>query len=473
MAAPAYTCSVPPLNADSLTAETVQLLQGLIRLNTSNPPGNESLAADHVAKILYQNGISPTVIEMFPGRGNVVARLKGNGKAAPLLLYSHTDVVPVEPEKWTTNPFGGDIQDGYIYGRGTLDMKGIGAMQLAVFLAIARELEQTERASDGSYPGLSRDIIFAMTADEETDTNQGIGPLTDQYPDLLRAEYALSEFGGFSMYIGSGNYARCFYPIQTAEKGTAWMRMIAHGRPGHASVPHDDNAVVHLSRAVEKLGRAKLPVHMTATVQHFIAGLADGLGGAMGAALRALSSSGMNELAIDAMLRDPGLTAELRAVTHNTVSPTGLRAGLKTNVIPSEATAVLDCRTLPGFNAQDMIHEMQIALGDDARHVTFEVDSESMPCEFDFNTPLFKFMGEKLKQHDPNGIPIPTMMTGATDAKHLVKLGVKCYGFSPMKFAPGDRFADLVHGHDERIAIDSLDWGVRVLYEVVDEFCRR
>lgn len=461
------------LHADSLAEETIHLLQGLIRLNTSNPPGNESIAADHVAAILHQNGIVPTVIEMFPGRGNVVARLKGNGNAAPLLLYSHTDVVPVERDKWTTDPFGGDIKDGYVYGRGTLDMKGIGAMQLAVFLAIARELNSGGAPKDGIYPSLNRDIIFAMTADEETDDNQGIGPLTDKYPDLLRAEYALSEFGGFSMYIGSGSYARCFYPIQTAEKGTAWMRMIAHGRPGHASVPHDDNAVVHLSRAVDKLGRAKLPMHMTATVQHFIGGLADGLGGAMGAAIRAVTSSGMNELAMDAMLRDPGLTAELRAVTHNTVSPTGLKAGMKTNVIPSDATAVLDCRTLPGFTAADIIREMQVALGDDARHVTFEVDSESQPCEFDFNTPLFKFLGDKLKQHDPNGIPIPTMMTGATDAKHLVKLGVKCYGFSPMKFKQGERFADLVHGHDERVAIDSLGWGTHVLYEVVEEFCRQ
>ena len=448
--------------APTLIDETVQLLQGLIRLDTSNPPGNESLAANYVANILHQNGIEPTVIEMFPGRGNVVARIKGNGAAAPLLLYSHTDVVPVERDKWTMNPFGGEIKDGYVYGRGALDMKGIGAVQLAVFLAIAR----TVRAMHASP--LQRDIIFAMTADEETDTNQGIGPLTDAYPDLLRAEYALSEFGGFSMYVGN----KCFYPIQTAEKGTAWMRMIARGKPGHASVPHDENAVVYLARAVDKIGRAKLPMHMTPTAQNFISGLADGLGGAQGAALRALASSGMNEFALDAVLRDSGLIAELRAITHNTVSPTGLKAGMKTNVIPSEATAILDCRTLPGFDGEKMIEELEAALGDDARHVTFELDSESPPAEFDFNTPLYKFMSYKLKQHDPAAIPVPMMMTGATDAKHLIKLGTKCYGFSPMKFRPGDRFADLVHGHDERVAIESLAWGAQVLYEVVEEFCR-
>jgi acetylornithine deacetylase/succinyl-diaminopimelate desuccinylase-like protein len=447
--------------AQALTDETVKILQDLIRLNTSNPPGNESLAANFVAHILHQNGIEPTVIEMFPGRGNVVARLKGNGNAAPLLLYSHTDVVPVEREKWSVDPFGGVIKNGYVYGRGALDMKGIGAAQLAVFLAIARAVGATHASP------LQRDIIFAMTADEETDTNQGIGPLTDAHPELLRAEYALSEFGGFSMYVGN----KCFYPIQTAEKGTAWMRMIARGKPGHASVPHSENAVVYLARAVDKIGRAKLPMHMTATAQHFIGGLADGLGGAQGAALRALASSGMNEFALDAVLRDSNLLAELRAVTHNTVSPTGLKAGMKTNVIPSEATAVLDCRTLPGFDGEKMIEELEAVLGDDARHISFELDSESPPAEFDFNTPLYKFIATKLKQHDPAAIPVPMMMTGATDAKHLIKLGTKCYGFSPMKFKPGEHFAELVHGHDERVAIESLAWGVRVLHEVVAEFC--
>jgi acetylornithine deacetylase/succinyl-diaminopimelate desuccinylase-like protein len=442
--------------AQTLTEETVKLLQGLIRIDTSNPPGNESAAANYVANILHANGIEPTVIEIFPGRGNVVARIKGNGNAAPLLLYSHTDVVPVERDKWSVNPFGGEIKDGKLYGRGALDMKGIGAMQLAVFLAVAR-----------TKAPLQRDVILAMTADEETSGNKGIGPLTDAQPELLRAEYALSEFGGFSMYVGN----KCFYPVQTAEKGTAWMRMIAIGKPGHASVPHDDNAVVHLGHAVAKIGRAKLPMHMTATAQQFLAGLADGLGGAQGAALRALSSSGMNSLALETVLRDPSLIAELRAITHNTVSPTGLRAGVQTNVIPSEATAILDCRTLPGYNGAQMVDELTQALGDDARHMRFEIDSESPPAEFDFNTPLFKHIVAKLKQHDPQGLPIPMMMTGATDAKHLIKLGAKCYGFSPMKFRAGEKAIEMVHGHDEHVAIESLAWGVQVLYETVAEFC--
>lgn len=444
------------MNWQALADETIRLLQTLIRFETVSPPGNEIIAANWVANLLHEHGIAPTVLELFPGRGNVVARLKGDGTQAPIMLYSHLDVVPVEREKWTMDPFGGEIKDGYVYGRGALDMKGIGAMQLATFLALAR----------AGYAG-KRDIILAMTADEETGDNEGIGPLSVQHPELIRAEYALSEFGGFSMYIGN----KCFYPVQTAEKGTAWMQMVAKGRPGHASVPHDDNAVVHLARAVDKLGRAKLPMHMTNTAQQFIYGLADGLGGAVGAAMRALSASSRTEFALDAVVRDPGLTAELRAITHNTCSPTGLRAGMKTNVIPSDATAILDCRTVPGCTTQDLIAELNAALGEDARFVEFIVDNDSFPCEFDFDTPLFDLIKTKLKEHDPSGIPVPTMMTGATDAKHLVKLGTKCYGFSPMKFKPGEKAIEMVHGHDERVGIDSLAWGVRVLYETVGEFC--
>jgi acetylornithine deacetylase/succinyl-diaminopimelate desuccinylase-like protein len=450
-------------NFQAMAGETVRVLQGLIRLDTSNPPGNESIAASHIANLLIESGVEPVVIETAPGRGNVVARIKGNGTAAPLLLYSHTDVVPVERERWSVDPFGGELRNGYVYGRGALDMKGIGAMQLAVFLAIARVV-----GAQGAAP-LQRDLIIAATADEETDANQGIGPLIDHHPDLLRAEYALSEFGGYSMYASG----KCFYPIQVAEKGTVWMRMRASGRPGHASVPHDDNAVVHLSRAVERLSRARLPMHMSATARAYIAGLADGLGGAQGAGMRALLATGDQNGSplLEHVVRDAGLAGELRAITHNTATPTGLRAGMKTNVIPSSADAVLDCRTVPGFGPNEMIDELRHTLGDAAEPIRFEVDSMSPPVEFNTDTPLFKLICKTLKQHDPTGIPVPSMLTGATDAKHVARLGATCYGFSPMRFRPGERFSDMVHGHDERVSVESLAWGVQALYEVVGNFC--
>ncbi|MFC1465989.1 MAG: M20/M25/M40 family metallo-hydrolase [Candidatus Brachytrichaceae bacterium NZ_4S206] len=449
----------PPPNWQSLADDTVRYLRDLIRLDTSNPPGNEMLAAEYLARILHDAGVEPIVIETAPKRGNVIARLKGDGSAAPLLLYSHTDVVPVERERWTMDPFGGEVKDGFVYGRGALDMKGITAMQLAVFLALARA--QQEGLT------LRRDVIFAATADEETDTNQGIGILVERHPDLLRAEYALSEFGGYSLHIGN----RCFYPIQTAEKGNVWMRMVAHGRPGHASVPHTDNAVVYLARAVDKLARMRLPARITPTSRAFIAGLAEGIGGGQGIALRAwLDMDALREVPLHRLVGDPGLAAELYAVTHDTVVPTVLRAGYKTNVVPSSAEATLDCRTLPGSTPEGLIEALRQSLGNEPP-VEFQVDSSGEAVEFPFDTPLFRLIERTLKQHDPHGVPLPYMMTGATDAKHVAKLGAICYGFSPMQFAPGESFFEMVHGHDERVAISALAWGVRVLYEVVRDFC--
>lgn len=451
------------LNWNAIADETIRLLQGLIRLDTSNPPGNEMLAARHIANILRDNGIEPVVIETAPNRGNVIARLKGDGSAQPLLLYAHTDVVPVEPAHWTVDPFGGLLRDGYVHGRGALDMKGILAMQLAVFLTLARQMRA------GSLP-LRRDVILAATADEESDANQGIGILVEQHPDLLRAEYALSEFGGYSLHLAG----KRFYPIQTAEKGNVWMRLRATGRPGHASVPHYDNAVLHLARAVDRLARLKLPMRMTDTARAFLAALADGIGGAQAIGLRALLSAGgqMGSALIDHAVRDAGMAAELRAITHNTVTPTGLRAGVKVNVIPTAAEATLDCRTLPGVSQADLARELQDALGEEAGRLSFEVDSAAPGLEFKIDTPLFRLIADTLRQHDPEGIPVPFMLTGGTDAKHVARLGAICYGFSPMKFGPGERFSELVHGHDERVAVASLAWGVRVLHDVVSEFCR-
>lgn len=451
------------LNFVTLADETIRYLRELIMLDTTNPPAREIIAAEMIARWLRDEGIDPVVIEPIPGRGNVIGRIKGDGTAAPVLLYSHTDVVPVERDKWTVDPFGGVVKDGSVWGRGALDMKGITAMQLAVFFQLARELRS------GRRPPLKRDIILAATADEETDKNEGIGLLVDSHPELLRAEYALSEFGGASTYING----RCFYPIQTAEKGTAWMRMIAHGKPGHASVPHNDNPVAHLGRAVDKLSRARLPMHVSKTGRAFIEGIGTALGPTTSAALSLWMDlgSGAGPQLLEHVLRSPALVAELRAIMHNTAVPTGLRAGSVPNVIPSSAEAVIDCRTTPGCTAEDAMEEILRALGDDARHVTLKLDSASPPCEFSFDTPMYRAMCAAIKHHDPVGIPVPHMITGATDAKHVARLGAICYGFSPMRFEPGESFFDLVHGHDERVSINALAWGVRVLYDVVAGFC--
>jgi acetylornithine deacetylase/succinyl-diaminopimelate desuccinylase-like protein len=444
------------LNWGDIADETVRHLQALVRLNTVNPPGNERIAADYIANVLNDNHITPVVINTAPNRANVVARLKGDGTLAPLLLYSHTDVVPVESEKWSVDPFGGIVKDGYVWGRGTIDMKGIGAMQLAVFLTLARQ-----RAA-GASP-LKRDIIIAATADEENTTNQGIGVLVRDHPDLIRAEYAFSEFGGFSLQIGKNT----FYPIQTAEKGTVWMRIRAKGKPGHASVPSEDNAVIHLGRALARIGRSHLPLHLTDTSRAFITHFAKGVSGAVGQAMLAwLRTNGRFEPP-GFIFKTPNVRREFHAMLHNTCTPTGLSAGAKTNVIPSSAEVVLDCRTLPGISTDQLLAELRAVVGSSERF-EFIVDSDSPPLEFSSDTPMFKHLCNTIKQYDPLAIPVPFMLTGATDAKHVKKLGTICYGFSPMKFKAGERFFEMAHAHDERISIDALAWGVRVLYDAVN-----
>ncbi|MCS6773204.1 MAG: M20/M25/M40 family metallo-hydrolase [Anaerolineae bacterium] len=448
---------VTPPNWATLAEQAVMHLCNLIRLDTSNPPGNEAIAAEYVARLLTAHEITPVVIETAPQRSNVVARLKGDGSAAPLLLYFHTDVVPVERDKWTVDPFGGVVRDGYVYGRGAIDMKGIGAMQLAVFLEIANAVRQGKLTP-------RRDLILAATADEESDANQGIGVLAEKHPDLLQAEYALSEFGGFSAHING----KRFYPIQAAEKGNVWMRIIAHGQPGHASIPTPENAVVKLASALAKLAHARFPARVTQTAHAYLSTLADNIGGKQGVALRAwLDMDALREVPIQRVLGNSALAAELHAITHDTVTPTGLRAGYKTNVIPSEAEATLDCRTLPGTSADSMVKFIQQLLGEDHHSLKFVVDSSTSAVEFPTQTPLFKLIVHTLQRHDPAGIPTPYMMSGGTDAKHLARLGTTCYGFSPLQLSSNENIFELVHGHDERIPISALAWGVRVLYEVV------
>jgi len=440
-----------------LAAEAVQHLRALLRIDTSNPPGNERLAADYIAGVLRAAGVEATVIETAPGRGNVIARLRGTGAAGALLLYSHLDVVPVEHDRWTVDPFAAVVRDGHVYGRGAVDMKGIGAMQLAVFLALARQ-QQAGRAR------FARDLILAATADEETDDNQGMGPLCAAHPELLRAEYAWSEFGGYPLPVGG----KTFYPIQTGEKGTAWLTLRVSGTPGHASIPRDDNAVVKLARVLDRLDRLRLPLRLTPTARAMLKGLADGLGGAPALALRAVLSGEQAFPSLsDWMLDATELTAELRAITHNTVTPTGLRAGYKTNVVPSEASATLDCRVLPGSSAEELIADLQRGLGEAARGITFTLDSSSPPVEFPADTPMMDVIRRAIQKHDPNGIVIPTMLTGATDAKHVATLGAVCYGFSPLRFAPGESLLSLAHGHDERVSIEGLAWGAQVMYDAV------
>ncbi|MGQ9466279.1 MAG: M20/M25/M40 family metallo-hydrolase [Anaerolineae bacterium] len=439
-----------------ITAETIRHLQALIRIPTVNPPGNEKPAADYLAEVLAAEGYDPVVLESAPGRGNVVARYRGRGETPPLLLLSHLDVVPVEPEKWDHDPFGGEIADGFIWGRGALDMKFATAMQLTVMLMLARE-----------RPPLARDVIFAATADEEAGGVYGIGYLIDHHLEKIRAEYALTEFGGFPIDLGG----KRIYLCQVAEKGICWVRMRARGTPGHGSVPHRDNAVVKLAEATARLGRTPLPFHRTDAVAGMVEGMAAALGGWRGAVLRGILHPMLSTFILRRVIRDPQQVHYFRALLHNTVSPTVLRAGTKTNVIPSEAEAELDGRILPGQDLDSFLAEVRAVVGEGFE---FEPIMVAPPVAADHRTPLFAAMAEGLRRHDPEAAAVvPMLVTGGTDAKHLARAGIPCYGFTPVQLPPEMNFMQMIHGHNERIPVDSLAFGVRVLYEVVTDFCAR
>lgn len=439
-------------NWDALTAEAVYHLQALLRFDTTNPPGNELPAMEYMAGVLRAAGLEPVVLESAPQRGNMVARLKGDGSLPPLLLYNHLDVVPAEPSHWTHPPFSGDVADGCVWGRGALDMKSIAVMQLMTMLILKRE----------GIP-LHRDVILAATADEEIDSDVGAEWLVKHHPDLVRAEYGLSEMGGQTVHIEG----KRFYPIMTAEKGTCWLRVRATGRPGHGSVPHSDNAVVHLARAVDRIAARPLSLRITPTAAGCIQRIAHTVGGATGLLL----SATLNPLLHDAALRalpDRSLAESLHAILHNTASPTMLRAGRKVNVIPSDAEVWLDGRIVPGCDVDVFLAEVRSRLGE-----AFEITIEhvSPPLESSAETPLFKAIEQHLNAVEPDATVMPYMAAGASDAKLFAQLGIQCYGFAPMLIDPGEAYDGLIHGHDERITLKALAFGVRLLAQTVRDFC--
>jgi acetylornithine deacetylase/succinyl-diaminopimelate desuccinylase-like protein len=439
--------------------DAVRHLAALIRIDTTNPPGNETPAAEYLAALLDEAGLPPTLVGISPSRQNVVARLRGSGEAPPLLLAAHLDVVPAEPAAWKHPPFGGEIHDGYLWGRGAIDMKHMAVMSALVLARLKRE---------GVTP--RRDVIFAGVADEEAGCAEGSRWLVDHHPDLVRAEFALGEAGGFSVRLNG----RVLYPIQVAEKGAVWMTLRAKGRPGHGSMPRlpngpreEGNAVARIGAAVARLAATRLPHHRTAVVDAYLSAVAATQKFPASALLRRLHRRAIADLLLP-RLPDRGVAAALAAVLSNTAVPTVLRAGGKVNVIPGIAEAEVDGRSLPGQTSAELVAEVRRVVGED---LEIEVQRELPPVETEPRSPLWDAMVAALARHDPEGVPVPYMAPGFTDAKSWARLGCRSYGFMPLRFPDdGTRFADLYHGHDERIPVDGLKWGVEVLYDVVQTF---
>ncbi len=443
------------INWKLASEETVQHLSRLIQAETVNPPGNELPAILLIKEILEKEGFNGgdfQILESAPGRVNLVARLRGDGSARPLMLSGHVDVVPVEREHWSHDPFGGEVIDGEIWGRGALDMKGFLAMYLQVFLQVRR----------GSLP-LKRDLILAAVADEENGFTHGSRFLAEQHPGLINAEYALTEGGAFPVYVGKSKA----YMIQVAEKGMCWLRMTASGKPGHGSLPHDDNAVQHLARAVDNLARSgHLPVHITPTFSNMLKAASKQVRWPVGALASLLANPALVNLVLSAA-RGP-MRSMLVAMTTNTCTPTVLKAGSKTNVIPSTAEVQLDCRKLPGQSPDDVQREVMHACGGG---VSLETILATDGAEVSTGTSLYATLERCTRKMDSEGIIIPFLMPGATDASQYQKAGIQTYGFTPGLVPPEFPTMTLGHGHNERLPVSFIETGLPVLWEVINEVC--
>lgn len=440
------------INWQTVDEEIVALVRGLLRLDTRNPPGNEVRAAAYLQGLFEAEGIAGEIVGPSKDRGTFIARLKGDGSAPPLLLMSHTDVVAVEPEKWTHDPFSADIADGFIYGRGALDMKQMVGMEALIMLLLKR-----------SGVPLKRDVIYMAAADEECGGYAGAEWVVEHRPEMIQAEYALNEGGGSGLEI----HGRRYYPVQTAEKGTVRFRLRTFGRPGHGSVPHNENAILKLASILTTLTPHLLPVHFTPTLRGYITGLAATQPPDIAQALQnILLDETTADAAVDRLPFEETLKQRMHAMLRNTVTPTMLAAGSQINVIPSEAEASVDGRHLPGWTPEMFLEELRSVIGNEAEITLLD---PSIPLEADLQSPLFDSIKEVLKEHDPEATVIPFLLTGGTDAKHVTRLGTKVYGFVPALYV-GEGEGRRVHSHDERVSVRSLQWGVRVLYEVVERF---
>lgn len=450
--------------------ELVATLRDLIRIPSVNPPdpaGAELRVAEYLAAALDDAGVERQVFEPFPGRGSVTARLLGDGSAGePLLLMSHLDVVPAPADGWTHDPFGADVADGYIWGRGAVDMKGTIALDLAVIRLLAAQARAAGRDPHcDPVPGLTRDLLFAATADEEAGGHEGMGWLVDHHPARVRAAGALNECGGISVTVAG----RRLYPIQVAEKGYAVYRITVHGAWGHASMPRRDNALVRAAGAVTRLAQPG-PPRVTAVMERFLNAAADALPRRSGDVLRGMTDSAPEDSLDD--ICDPMFARGLRALLRNTISPTILHAGVKYNVIPGTAELHVDCRVLPGTSEGDVRRDIVARLGPelvDACDV--ELLIFGAPAESPAEGGLYELLERTLRDHDPSGVPLPVMAPFATDAKHTARLDIPTYGFSPLRLADDEPFLERFHGVDERVGLDALRWGLPVLYDVVRRFC--
>jgi acetylornithine deacetylase/succinyl-diaminopimelate desuccinylase-like protein len=440
--------------------EVTSFLRDLIRINTTNPPGNETAAAKYVAENLHQEGFKCELFESAPKRGSVITRLKGTSEKPNLLLLSHLDVVAANAEEWNVDPFAGVVENGFVWGRGALDMKGMTAIEVMVLKLLKRNGVK-----------LKGDVILAATADEEQGGLSGADYLLRNYPEKIFAPYVLNEGGGVAIPTRSGNV----FTVQTAEKGILWFKVKAKGTPGHGSMPNvADNAIMRMNKVIEKLGKYRGKVVLVPTVKRFLEEIAQKDAGLQEPFKRLLANPELADEILDELAKiEPQLAEEIRPRLRMTISPTIIHGGVKENIIPSECETVFDCRVLPGQESAQAIALIKGLLGDvDAEKLVFEGLQVQEPSESTAETPLYQAISGVLRRFEPDCGVTPTLTTGGTDSRFFRRKGSVCYGFQPMhpEEAISGKVVKREHGIDERISIENLVFGTSVLYETMKKF---
>jgi acetylornithine deacetylase/succinyl-diaminopimelate desuccinylase-like protein len=436
-------------SSDSFFEEALNHLRALIRINTSNPPGNEIEAVRYIASVLDEEKIEYEIVEPEKGRGNIIARLKSSSDKKGLMLSSHLDVVPTENAGWTHDPFGAEIENGFVWGRGALDMKNAVACYLMAAIAVKR-----------SGKKISRDLIFAAVADEEAGCGMGSAFLAKNKKHMIDAEYAINEVGGFTIHAGN----KRIYPVQVASKGFAWIALTAKGEEGHGSVPDSRAAIPVLVEVLNKMKETELPFRVTDSSRTFINTVASAMGMPSSMVLKGLEIPYISEFITQNVIPDRHRARTFHAMLHNTMTPTILKAGIKTNVIPSTAQAVLDVRILPGFSVREIVGKIRNIAG---KNIDIEVIKSAEPVEAGWNTDFYREIADVLEKKDPGSIVTPYPITGYTDANQYQSAGITTYGFAPVKISSDFPYTKLIHGTDERIPVEGFRWGLETTAELV------
>ena len=424
----------------------VELLQQLIRFDTTNPPGNEAGCIEYLRGLLEEAGCEVELYAKDPARPNLVSRLRGSGSRAPLLLQGHVDVVTTSGQDWTRPPFGGELVDGYVWGRGALDMKGGVAMMVSAFLRAAQEQTQ--------LPG---DVILTALADEENGGNFGAKFLVEDHAHLFEGvQWSLGEFGGFTLELGG----RRLYPIQVAEKQICWLKARVPGRAGHGAMVQRGGTMSRLGKFLRDLDRKRTPVHVTPPARAMIEGIADAVARPQRDLLLALLKPRLTDRVLP-LLGERSKTME--PLLRNTVNATIVRAGEKVNVVPAFVDVELDARALPGFGPDDVLAEVQAVVGDDVELELVRYDPGPPEPRLD----QFEALAGIIRELEPGAVPVPLLQAGVTDARFFARLGIQNYGFLPLKL-PGDfRFTTLIHAPDERVPAEAIEFGAEAVFRAL------